>query len=182
MCPSENAIAKQLHTNCRTAVLFTRKAQAVKKPDTPVKEETVGVGGGQPPEAPAKAAKKSGRGKRNSNRRSVESGDGLNTSATSATATSTGGGGGGSGGLQLPGPAGLDRRGNSGVGDGVGQADTVVAAGSHRAMPDSFRVYRAQESRGMSDSEASQLTFTGSTCSSCSGFDDSDDGSGSDFG
>lgn len=159
---------------CRTAVLFTRKAQAVKKPDTPVKEETVG---GQPADTPAKSAKKSGRGKRNSNRRSVESGGGgttgLNSSATSATATSTGGGA-----LLLPGPSGLDTHRSPG-GGGV-RADTL-AAGSDRMMPDSFRVYRAQESRGLSDSEASQLTFTGSTCSSCSGFDDSD-GSGSDFG
>lgn len=46
-------------------------------------------------------------------------------------------------------------------------------------MPDSFRTYRAQENRDLSESEESHVSFSESTCSSCSGFSDS--GSGSDF-
>lgn len=48
------------------------------------------------------------------------------------------------------------------------------------SMPDSFRTYRAQENRDLSDSEESHVSYSESTCSSCSGFSDS--GSGSDFG
>lgn len=48
------------------------------------------------------------------------------------------------------------------------------------SMPDSFRTYRAQENRDLSDSEESHVSYSESTCSSCSGFSDS--GSGTDFG
>lgn len=160
-------------------MLFTRKAQAVKKPDTPVKEETtVAIGGLLTTDSNAKMLKKTGRGKRNTNRRSVESGDGAgaSTSGGAAMATSLGGA------ALLPGASSLDRRRSPSGAINGGGAD--VTGGSFRTIPDSFRVYRAQENRGLSDSEGSQLSFTGSTCSSCSGFDDSDenDDSGSDFG
>lgn len=171
---------------CRTAVLFTRKAQAVKKPDTPVKEESsVAAGGLLVSDSNAKMLKKPGRGKRNTNRRSVESGDGTAAAAASATvttaATATLASLGGA--ALLPGSSSLDRR-RSPSGAAAINGGQDVTSGSFRAIPDSFRVYRAQENRGMSDSEASQLSFTGSTCSSCSGFGDSDDDddSGSDFG
>lgn len=48
------------------------------------------------------------------------------------------------------------------------------------SMPDSFRTYRAQDNRDLSDSEESHVSYSESTCSSCSGFSDS--GSGTDFG
>lgn len=61
---------------------------------------------------------------------------------------------------------------------------TAVRGGDSGAgfevIPDSFRVYRAQDMRGLSDSEDSHMSYSGSSCSSCSGFDDS--GTGSDFG
>ncbi|KAL1374221.1 hypothetical protein pipiens_018219 [Culex pipiens pipiens] len=51
---------------------------------------------------------------------------------------------------------------------------------SFEAIPDSFRVYRGGQDREISDSDDSNLSFTGSTCSSCSGFSGS--GTESEFG
>ncbi|EAT47302.1 AAEL001554-PA [Aedes aegypti] len=50
----------------------------------------------------------------------------------------------------------------------------------NRPIPDSFRVYRGGQDREISDSDDSNLSFTGSTCSSCSGFSGS--GTESEFG
>lgn len=140
-------------------------------------------------EAIGKMAKKTGRTKRNSNRRSVESMDGISviggasgigggSAASNSIANASIGGGDALSAAPLAGPSGLlvidQRRRSPGVIGGGGPS-------TFRAIPDSFRVYRAQENRVLSDSEASQLSFTGSTCSSCSGFDDSD-ASGSEFG
>ncbi|EAL41745.3 AGAP007617-PA [Anopheles gambiae str. PEST] len=146
--------------NRRTAVLFTRKAQAaLKKPDASLKQEGAGVGAsggtggaGGPSgstvtpmtttELLQKTAKKINRGKRIG-----KSGKGIESflEATSASA--------------------LDGK--------------PIERKSLEAIPDSFRVYRGQQDREISDSE-SNLSLTGSTCSSCSGFSGS--GTESEFG
>lgn len=154
----------------------------MKKTDTPVKEENIPSNTG---DAIGKMTKKSGRTKRNSSRRSVESMDGISVvggssggcSAATNTIANTASGEALSA-APMAGPSGLlviDQRRRS--------PDAIGGSGpsTFRAIPDSFRVYRAQENRVLSDSEASQLSFTGSTCSSCSAFDDSDV-SGSEFG
>uniref|UniRef100_A0A182RFM1 Peregrin n=1 Tax=Anopheles funestus TaxID=62324 RepID=A0A182RFM1_ANOFN len=145
--------------NRRTAVLFTRKAQAaLKKPETPLKQDGPGGGevsssGGGGPSGPTvtpmtttellqKTAKKINRGKRiGKSGKSIES----FLEATSASA--------------LEGKP-MERK-------------------SLETIPDSFRVYRGQQDREISDSE-SNLSLTGSTCSSCSGFSGS--GTESEFG
>ncbi|XP_050073527.1 bromodomain-containing protein 1 [Anopheles maculipalpis] len=157
--------------NRRTAVLFTRKAQAaLKKPETPLKPDGTGVGtgagssgagggggaggtGGGPSasatvtpmtttELLQKTAKKINRGKRiGKSGKSIES----FLEATSASA--------------------LDGK--------------PIERKSLETIPDSFRVYRGQQDREISDSE-SNLSLTGSTCSSCSGFSGS--GTESEFG
>lgn len=144
----------------RTAVLFTRKAQAaLKKPEASLKQEGAGVGAsggtggaGGPSgstvtpmtttELLQKTAKKINRGKRIG-----KSGKGIESflEATSASA--------------------LDGK--------------PIERKSLEAIPDSFRVYRGQQDREISDSE-SNLSLTGSTCSSCSGFSGS--GTESEFG
>lgn len=114
-----------------------------------------------------KSPKKAGRTKRNSNRKSFDSMEG-------AIGNSTAGG-------------------SSVAGSSTGilekKKSPNVATGSKKSpnkeqpfevIPDSFRLYRAQDNRDLSDSDESHVSFTQSTCSSCSGFSDS--GTGSDFG
>uniref|UniRef100_A0A182IWZ3 Peregrin n=1 Tax=Anopheles atroparvus TaxID=41427 RepID=A0A182IWZ3_ANOAO len=137
--------------NRRTAVLFTRKAQAaLKKPEAPLKQEgiagggTAGTSAGTPmstTELLQKTAKKINRG-----RRIGKSGKGIE-SFLEATSSA------------------LDGK--------------PLVRKSLEAIPDSFRVYRGQQDREISDSE-SNLSLTGSTCSSCSGFSGS--GTESEFG
>lgn len=128
-----------------TAVLFTRKAQAaLKKPETPIKEES-----SQEPTDKSKVVKKLGRSKRY-NRKSIDNA-----------------------------PAGsLEKKKGNTNGDNLNKM--IGKAARFDVMPDSFRIYRAQENRDLSDSDKSHVSFTDSTCSSCSGFSDS--GTGSDFG
>lgn len=165
----------------RTAVLFTRKAQAnQRKPDTPVKEESLGQGG-EPdvslsPVDKLKSPKKPGRNKRNSSRKSIESVDAAPSSAIPQTSIVPSGS---SAAATL-----LDKKRSPPVGKALSASASAVrgsgAAGGFEVIPDSFRVYRAQDMRGLSDSEDSHMSYSGSSCSSCSGFDDS--GTGSDFG
>lgn len=141
-------------------MLFTRKAQAnQRKPDTPVKEESPCPGGEAPDTTSTadkpKSPKKPGRNKRNSIL------DTTSTTPTAAASTST---------------LSLDKKRSP---KASSPAVRVGAAGFD-VIPDSFRVYRAQDQRGLSDSEDSHMSYSGSSCSSCSGFDDS--GTGSDFG
>lgn len=53
------------------------------------------------------------------------------------------------------------------------------SSSGREVLPDSFRVYRAQPNRDASDSDDSNMSFTGTSCSSCRF---SDSRSGSDFG
>lgn len=197
----------------RTAVLFTRKAQAaLKKPETPVKEEShhllandlllMTVATTNATDKLTKSPKKSGgRQKRNSNRKSFDSGEGIVVGGN--------GGGGGIGSVvsastaaaasSLSYPSGCNNiaagpslslpleRGKKG--SPLLLTSSSSATGSKRSphkeqsfdvIPDSFRLYRAQQNRDLSDSDESHVSFTESTCSSCSGFSDS--GTGSDFG
>lgn len=132
--------------------MFTRKAQAaLKKPETPIKEESLSV---QESTDKSKTSKKVGRSKRYVNRKSIETTSPNNLDKKKSTASS------GSG----------DNNFNKMIGK----------AARFDVMPDSFRIYRAQENRDLSDSDKSHVSFTDSTCSSCSGFSDS--GTGSDFG
>ncbi|XP_052860657.1 bromodomain-containing protein homolog [Anopheles cruzii] len=140
--------------NRRTAVLFTRKAQAaLKKPELLSRGEAA-IGGANStavahatPHAMSttellqKSAKKINRGKRIG-----KSGKGIESFLESATSSAL---------------------------DGKGLRKSL------EAIPDSFRVYRGQQDREISDSE-SNLSLTGSTCSSCSGFSGS--GTESEFG
>ncbi|XP_055603021.1 bromodomain-containing protein homolog [Uranotaenia lowii] len=145
--------------NRRTAVLFTRKAQAaLKKPENPSKEEAAIA---ETTELLQKTAKKGGRGKRGGSSKTKGSG------ANAAGPSGLGAGGDGAGFLGLPGPSGTNRR-------------SGEEKKSFDAIPDSFRVYRGGQDREISDSEDSNLSFTGSTCSSCSGFSGS--GTDSEFG
>ncbi|XP_053676013.1 bromodomain-containing protein homolog [Anopheles nili] len=144
--------------NRRTAVLFTRKAQAaLKKPDTPLKQDgsAGGTGGsgsgtggssGATPMTTTELLQKTAK-KINRSKRIGKSGKGIESflEATSASA--------------------LDGK--------------PMERKSLEAIPDSFRVYRGQQDREISDSE-SNLSLTGSTCSSCSGFSGS--GTESEFG
>ncbi|XP_058462395.1 bromodomain-containing protein homolog isoform X2 [Malaya genurostris] len=140
--------------NRRTAVLFTRKAQAaLKKPETPSKEEAVIA---ETTELLQKTAKKATRGKRGNSSKSK--------GATSGSAI----GGGEAGFLGIPGPSRSSKSSES------------PNKKSFEAIPDSFRVYRGGQDREISDSDDSNLSFTGSTCSSCSGFSGS--GTESEFG
>ncbi|XP_049543127.1 bromodomain-containing protein 1 [Anopheles darlingi] len=134
--------------NRRTAVLFTRKAQAaLKKPEMAARDRDgiAGQGSTSASTLPAmsttellqKTAKKINRGKRIG-----KSGKGIE-SFLEATSTAQ-----------------IERK-------------------SLEGIPDSFRVYRGQQDREISDSE-SNLSLTGSTCSSCSGFSGS--GTESEFG
>uniref|UniRef100_A0A182NHM8 Peregrin n=1 Tax=Anopheles dirus TaxID=7168 RepID=A0A182NHM8_9DIPT len=162
--------------NRRTAVLFTRKAQAaLKKPDTPLKQDGAGIGG---------------------------------TGVGAGVGGVGGGGGGGGAGGGATGPSCSTvtpmsttellqktakkinrgkRIGKSGKGiESFLEATSASALDgkpierkSLEAIPDSFRVYRGQQDREISESE-SNLSLTGSTCSSCSGFSGS--GSESEFG
>ncbi|XP_062553123.1 bromodomain-containing protein homolog [Armigeres subalbatus] len=139
--------------NRRTAVLFTRKAQAaLKKPETPSKEEAAIAA---TTELLQKTAKKATRGKRGASNKGKQSG-------------SIGGSDGGF--LNLPGPSGTSGR----------KSLESSEKKSFEAIPDSFRVYRGGQDREISDSDDSNLSFTGSTCSSCSGFSGS--GTESEFG
>ncbi|EDS45100.1 phd finger protein [Culex quinquefasciatus] len=143
--------------NRRTAVLFTRKAQAaLKKPETPSKEEAV-IAETTELLLQAKSTKKTTRGKRSSGK-----------SSSSSQSKQLGE----PGFLGLPGPSGSSGR-RSGGGDSGEKK-------SFEAIPDSFRVYRGGQDREISDSDDSNLSFTGSTCSSCSGFSGS--GTESEFG
>ncbi|XP_065092916.1 bromodomain-containing protein homolog [Ochlerotatus camptorhynchus] len=145
--------------NRRTAVLFTRKAQAaLKKPETPSKEEAAIAA---TTELLQKTAKKATRGKRGGSNKGKQS--------TAAGAAGGIGGPGDGGFLNLPGPSGTGRK----------SLDTSEKK-SFEAIPDSFRVYRGGQDREISDSDDSNLSFTGSTCSSCSGFSGS--GTESEFG
>ncbi|XP_055538809.1 bromodomain-containing protein homolog isoform X2 [Wyeomyia smithii] len=147
--------------NRRTAVLFTRKAQAaLKKPETPSKEEAAIA---ETKELLQKTAKKVTRGKRGSSGKAKTSGAG-----GSAVGGAGRGAPGEAGFLSLPGPSRSSRSSDS--------ADKKT----FEAIPDSFRVYRGGQDREISDSEDSNLSFTGSTCSSCSGFSGS--GTESEFG
>ncbi|XP_039438524.1 bromodomain-containing protein homolog isoform X1 [Culex pipiens pallens] len=144
--------------NRRTAVLFTRKAQAaLKKPETPSKEETV-IAETTELLLQAKSTKKTTRGKRSSGK-----------SSSSSQSKQLGE----PGFLGLPGPSGSSSGRRSGGGDSGEKK-------SFEAIPDSFRVYRGGQDREISDSDDSNLSFTGSTCSSCSGFSGS--GTESEFG
>lgn len=146
-----------LTSSLRTAVLFTRKAQAaLKKPETPSKEEAV-IAETTELLLQAKSTKKTTRGKRSSGK-----------SSSSSQSKQLGE----PGFLGLPGPSGSSGR-RSGGGDSGEKK-------SFEAIPDSFRVYRGGQDREISDSDDSNLSFTGSTCSSCSGFSGS--GTESEFG
>lgn len=136
-----------------TAVLFTRKAQAaLKKPETPIKEES-SVQDAAAAMDKSKITKKVGRSKRYVNRKSIET-----TSPNS-----------------------LDKKKTAASSSGDNNFNKMIGkAARFDVMPDSFRIYRAQENRDLSDSDKSHVSFTDSTCSSCSGFSDS--GTGSDFG
>ncbi|XP_058120592.1 bromodomain-containing protein homolog [Anopheles ziemanni] len=137
--------------NRRTAVLFTRKAQAaLKRPEAPMNQESATSGATSGPssvtpmsttELLQKTAKKINRG-----RRIGKSGKGIESFLEASSS-------------MLDGKP-LERK-------------------SLEAIPDSFRVYRGQQDREISDSE-SNLSLTGSTCSSCSGFSGS--GTESEFG
>lgn len=70
------------------------------------------------------------------------------------------------------------------------KSPTNIASGMNKSkdsvkdpfsMPDSFRTYRAQDNRDLSESEESHVSFSESVCSSCSGFT-SNSGSGTDIG
>ncbi|KXJ83568.1 hypothetical protein RP20_CCG004947 [Aedes albopictus] len=127
--------------NRRTAVLFTRKAQAaLKKPETPSKEEAAIAA---TTELLQKTAKKATRGKRGASNKSKRAG-------------AIGGSDGGF--LNLPGPS------------GSGGRKSLESSEKKSFESDSFRVYRGGQDREISDSDDSNLSFTGSTCSSCSGF------------
>lgn len=150
----------------RTAVLFTRKAQAaLKKPETPVKEELLGeiLSMMEKPKSP----KKTGRTKRNSSRKSFDSIEGAIGASTA-------------GGSSLAGSSTgiLEKKKSPNTPAGSGSKKSPNKDQSFEAIPDSFRLYRAQDNRDLSDSDESHVSFTESTCSSCSGFSDS----GSDFG
>ncbi|XP_058830758.1 bromodomain-containing protein homolog [Topomyia yanbarensis] len=139
--------------NRRTAVLFTRKAQAaLKKPETPSKEEAVIA---ETTELLQKTAKKASRGKRGSSGKTKGTPSGPSI-------------GGEAGFLGLPGPSRCSKSSES------------AEKKSFEAIPDSFRVYRGGQDKEISDSDDSNLSFTGSTCSSCSGFSGS--GTESEFG
>lgn len=141
--------------NRRTAVLFTRKAQAaLKKPETPSKEEAAIAA---TTELLQKTAKKATRGKRGASNKGKQ-------------AAGIGGSDGSF--LNLPGP--------SGTGGSRKSLESSSEKKSFEAIPDSFRVYRGGQDREISDSDDSNLSFTGSTCSSCSGFSGS--GTESEFG
>ena len=151
-------------------MLFTRKAQAaLKKPDTQVKEEESilvdqqqqillqqqslhpqlqqqqAIANVEKPKSP----KKAGRTKRNSNRKSVDSGDGLSVQGASNNTTE--------------------------------KKKSPISGGPMKSprdrlenIPDSFLTYRAQGNPELSDSDESRMSYTESTCSSCSGgFSDS---------
>lgn len=134
----------------RTAVLFTRKA-AQRKPETNVKEEELFADTAGISEK-IKSPKKPGRTKRNSNRKSEE-GEIVEKIKSPTNVT-----------------------------NGLSKSKDLLkdSVKDSFSMPDSFRTYRAQENRDLSDSEESHVSYSESTCSSCSGFSDS--GSGSDFG
>ncbi|XP_055686305.1 bromodomain-containing protein homolog [Lutzomyia longipalpis] len=140
-----NSSASPSGVNRRTAVLFTRKAQAaLKKPDLPTKEDSsCDVPTVEKPKTPRKPGRKKG----NSTRKSVDEKE--KKSAPMAS------------------------------GSNPKKASPVKEA-PFESIPDSFRVYRAQPKKDVPDSDESDMSFTHSTCSSCSGF--MDDGSGSDFG
>lgn len=162
-------------------MLFTRKAQAnQRKPDTPVKEESTGLGGdgadtSLSPVDKLKSPKKPGRTKRNSSRKSIESVDTttpLNLPQPSIASGNT-----------VTNNSSFDKKRSPPVAKALpssAASSAVRGSGGFEVIPDSFRVYRAQDQRGLSDSEDSHLSYSGSSCSSCSGFDDS--GTGSDFG
>lgn len=144
-----NNSASPSGVNRRTAVLFTRKAQAVKKPDLPLKEDSsCDI---QIPDK-TKAARKPGRKKTSSTRKSVDDNSFERTKERKSTPTAS----------------------------GSPKKSSPVKEPPFDNIPDSFRVYRTQPKRDVPDSDESDMSFTHSTCSSCSGF--MDDGSGSDFG
>ncbi|XP_059614029.1 bromodomain-containing protein homolog [Phlebotomus argentipes] len=134
-----NNSASPSGVNRRTAVLFTRKAQAaLKKPDLPTKEDS---SCDVPIADKFKVARKPGRKK----------------------ATST-----------------EKEKKFSPSSSGSPKKSSPVKEQPFESIPDSFRLYRAQPKKDVPDSDESDMSFTHSTCSSCSGF--MDDGTGSDFG
>lgn len=114
-----------------------------------------------------KSPKKAGRTKRNSNRKSFDSIEGAIGGSTA-------------GGSSLAGSSTgiLDKKRSPNTGGGSKKSPNKEH--TFEAIPDSFRLYRAQDNRDLSDSDESHVSFSESTCSSCSGFSDS--GTGSDFG
>lgn len=120
------------------------------------------------PKSPKKSV--GGRTKRNSNRKSIESGDGATTSSGVC---------GGPSGIEVMKKRSPNRHGPNHT---IGGCTPNKSPNKEKfeTIPDSFRLYRAQDNRDFSDSEESHMSFTESTCSSCSGFSDS--GTRSDFG
>ncbi|GAB0089576.1 Bromodomain [Sergentomyia squamirostris] len=146
-----NNSASPSGVNRRTAVLFTRKAQAAltKKPDLPTKEDS---SCDIPIADKVKATRKPGRKKGSSTRKSVDENSFEKGKEKKNTAS------------------------NSGSPKKV----SPIKEPPFDNIPDSFRVYRTQPKRDVPGSDDSDMSFTHSTCSSCSGF--MDDGSGSEFG
>lgn len=139
--------------NRRTAVLFTRKAQAaLKKPtELQLKDENSSCDIPQPLNIPAiKSPKRPGRTKRNSNRKSSETNDDNQQKILSTSSSPK-------------------------------KSEEAKKPPNFEQIPDSFRVYRAQSKPEMSDSDDSNMSFSGTSCSSCSGFSDSNSGTDDDF-
>lgn len=114
-------------------------------------------------EKPKSPKKPGGRTKRNSNRKSVESGEGGLANSISGIVN--------------------DKKRSPGSSGGISGTPKKSPSKEHHTfetIPDSFRFYRAQDNRDLSDSDESHMSFTESTCSSCSAFSDS--GTGSDCG
>ncbi|XP_037909473.1 peregrin isoform X3 [Hermetia illucens] len=129
--------------NRRTAVLFTRKAQAVlKKPEQTAKEESSCE---MATLEKVKSPKRNSKNKRPSNRRSIEDGESQRDKHRSPTSS----------------PKKSPHKEN------------------FESIPDSFRLYRANPNREISETDESESEYTDSPCSSCSEFSVS--GSGSDF-